>query len=50
MGGADPASLIESLFETIETSDEETDENSLIETLTLIATEGYGTTQSLFNP
>lgn len=48
IGGADTAALIESLFEAIDTTEDETDETSLLETLTLTAAEGYGTTQSLF--
>ncbi|MEB8386390.1 hypothetical protein OO012_04045 [Rhodobacteraceae bacterium KMM 6894] len=49
-GDADPAALLQNLFETVEASEseEDSDEITLIDTLTTIASDGYETTQSLF--
>lgn len=50
MGGADPAALLQSLFETADAyeTEESTEEASLLETLTAMAAEGYESAQSIF--
>ncbi|WP_050526012.1 hypothetical protein [Pseudorhodobacter aquimaris] len=45
---ADPEALLQSLFEALEAEEDSTDEASLLETLSSIATEGYAAAQSMF--